>query len=324
MIPAAQERGAALITVLVLVAVIGAIAASALERLRFATALGANSSALDQARGYAGGVEMLITLQIDDLLARDPGSAPLEMDPAGQVRTISLPEGGTVTARVRDGANCFNLNSLAQGNVATGLRARPIGVAQFTGLLRVVGVPEGKAQQVAAAAADWIDSDTSALPGGAEDSAYASYRTANGLFVDASELRAVSGVTAELYQAVRPYLCALPVTDLSPINVNGLAPDQAPLLAMVSPEQIPADVARAAIAARPPGGWRSVQAFWNSPALTDRFPTTEIASQFAVRPQWVRLDIDGAIAGTELFETALVDARRAPSRVVQRSWARES
>jgi len=324
MTPAPREKGAALITVLVLVAVIGAVAASALERLRFATALAANASAVGQARAYADGVEMLVTLQIDDLLGRDTGSAPLEMEPSGQTRTITLPEGGTVTARIRDGGNCFNLNSLVQGNAAVGLRARPVGIAQFTGLMRVLGISDAKARQVAAAATDWIDSDTAALPAGGEDEVYRQYRTANSLFVDRSELRAVSGVTPEVYEALRPLICALPVTDLSPVNVNGLGPDQAPLLAMLSPEQIPADVARAAIAARPPGGWRSLQAFWNSPALADRFPTTETASQFAVRPQWVRVDIEGDFAGSDMFETSLIDARHAPSRLVQRSWMRES
>jgi general secretion pathway protein K len=45
-----RERGAALLAVLLLVAVMGAIAASALEKLRYSTALATNGAALDQAR----------------------------------------------------------------------------------------------------------------------------------------------------------------------------------------------------------------------------------------------------------------------------------
>lgn len=48
-----QERGAALLTVLLLVAVIAVLAATALEKLRLSTRLAANLIAIDQARGYA-------------------------------------------------------------------------------------------------------------------------------------------------------------------------------------------------------------------------------------------------------------------------------
>ena len=48
-----RERGAALLTVLLLVAVIAVLAATALERLRVSTRLAGNAAALDQARGLA-------------------------------------------------------------------------------------------------------------------------------------------------------------------------------------------------------------------------------------------------------------------------------
>ena len=44
------ERGAALLAVLLLVAVMGALTAAALEKLRLSTALAVNTAALDQAR----------------------------------------------------------------------------------------------------------------------------------------------------------------------------------------------------------------------------------------------------------------------------------
>ena len=51
--PKSGERGAALLTVLILVAVIAVLAATALEKLRLATRLGGNAVAIEQARGYA-------------------------------------------------------------------------------------------------------------------------------------------------------------------------------------------------------------------------------------------------------------------------------
>ena len=67
-----SERGAALLTVLLLVSVMAALAAGALERLRLSTALAVNNAALDQARAFAIGVESLLALKSDDVIALDP------------------------------------------------------------------------------------------------------------------------------------------------------------------------------------------------------------------------------------------------------------
>ncbi|PMZ86328.1 hypothetical protein, partial [Pseudomonas sp. FW305-42] len=53
------ERGAALLTVLLLVAVIAVLAGVALEKLRLATRLGGNAVALDQARAFSFAAETL-------------------------------------------------------------------------------------------------------------------------------------------------------------------------------------------------------------------------------------------------------------------------
>src|SRR3546814_8005854 len=107
--------------------------------------------------------------------------------------------------------------------------------------------------------------------GGAEDDTYARaaipYRTANRFVADASELRAMRGVTPAIYATLRPWICALPTSDLSPINVNTLRPDPAPLIAMLAPEQLPIGDARRPITARPLRGYASVEGFQNSGAI---------------------------------------------------------
>src|SRR5688572_26593498 len=64
------ERGAALLAVLLLVAVTGAIAAAAMEKLRLSRAVAVNAAALDLARGFAGGIEQLALVTIDDMTRR--------------------------------------------------------------------------------------------------------------------------------------------------------------------------------------------------------------------------------------------------------------
>jgi general secretion pathway protein K len=319
-----RERGAALLAVLVLVAIMGAIAASAVERLRLATALAMNNTALDQARAYAVGVETLLMLRIEDMQAQDREVTTLAGDWNGTVRQIPMPGGGLAEGAIRDGGNCFNLNSLVQGAPETGLSARASGLFQFAGLMQVLGVPERQSQAIAAASADWIDSDGATSQMGAEDSAYAGgerpYRTGNTLFADASELRAVLGMTPELYALLRPYLCALPTTDLSPLNVNTLRPADAPLLAMLMPGLVGVDRARGIIAARPAGGWTELEDFLRGSGLRVINLPMDALSQLQLSTRWFALDLKVGFQGAELEETALIDARLMPARVAMRRW----
>lgn len=320
----ASERGAALLAVLVLVVIMSAIAAGAFERLRLSTAMAMNGAALDQARGYALGVEDLLALRIDDLANEDSYVTTLAGDWNGTARRIPLPGEGLAVGTIRDGGNCFNLNSLVQGDVGAVLVQRPAAIEQFVALMTVVGLPEPAARRVAAAAADWIDSDSETGPQGAEDSAYAGgepvYRTGNTLLADPSELRAVAGVTPEIYRQLRPYLCALPAADMSAINVNTLLPRDAPLLAMFAPGRTRVDRVRGLIGARPPGGWRNTYDFWRSAEQAGLETSVDPMSQLQLKTYWFTIDLDVAFEGAEMEEWALVDARLAPAKVVARRW----
>jgi general secretion pathway protein K len=319
-----KEKGAALLAVLLLVAVTGAIAAVAIEGLRLSRAAAANATALDQGRAFADGVEQLAVLTIDDLIAQDPERTTLDGGWNGAVRQIALPGGAAAQVRVRDGGNCFNVNSVADGDRATTLVRRPSGVGQFMGLMMALGTGEADARRIAEAAADWVDSDALAGPGGAEDDAYmagaAPYRTGNTLFADPGEIRVLSGMSAEIYARVRPWLCALPVTDLSPININTLSPAQAPLLAMLAPGQLDAARARRIIEGRPGGGWPNQIAFWRTEALSELNLPLDVQLQPQLRTGWFALDVTVQVGESTFAEAVLVDARLQPSRVVARRW----
>jgi general secretion pathway protein K len=318
------ERGAALLAVLLLVAVTGAIAAAATERLSLSRAAALNSVALDQARAYALGIEQLALLTIDDLVVQSPERTTLAGSWNGAVRRVPLPGGGVAQLRVRDGGNCFNVNSVVEGDPRTVLARRNSGVLQLAGLMQVLGVPEGQARRVAEAAADWADSDTATGPGGAEDSAYASgpdpYRTANTLFEEPGELRFVAGMTPEILARLRPWLCALPSAELSPININTLLPEQAPLLAMLAPGRLEVERARRIIGARPAAGWSNQIEFWRIDALRDINPPLDVQLQLQMQTRWFALDVEVAMLDSEFTESALVDARLQPSRLVARRW----
>lgn len=318
-----SEAGAALLTVLLIVAVVSVVAANALEKMRLANRLGGNAIALEQARGYAMAAETLATTRIDALLARDGARVTLAGGWSGTPFALPV-AGGTATATVVDGGNCFNLNGLVIEEEPGIYVTRAESVVQFTRLMRLAGVPVQQGSGIAAATADWIDSDGDVQPQGAEDARYtgsaAPYRTGNILMTDVSELRAVAGVTPALYRQIARWVCAQPVAAVSRLNVNTLAPEQAPLLAMLFPDTLDVARARQLLLERPPQGFASTVAFFQRPALQGLAAGPEIAQQTAITTQWFNLGVSVSLGNTVLNQQALIDARARPARIVSRAW----
>ncbi len=321
-----RERGAALLAVLILVAITGAIAAASLEKLRLSRVVASNVVAIDQARQSAIGAEQLGMLIVNDLVTQDRTKTILAGNWNGAIRRVPMPGGGMVEARLRDGGNCFNVNSVVAGE-ADNLVRRGSGVDQFVALMVLRGVPEADARRIAEAAADWADTDTMAGPGGAEDAAYASgpqpFRTANVLFADVSELRLMPGMRADHFARIRPWLCALPVAELSSINVNTLLPGQALLLSVLTQGRLSEEAARRVLAMRPAAGWSNNVEFWRTDMLRALPIPLDVQQQPQVRTDWFVIDVRSLVGESEFFETVLVDARFQPVRLAQRRWARE-
>lgn len=322
--PPASERGAALLTVLLLVAVIAVLAGVALEKLRLATRLGGNAVALDQARAFSFAAETLAVFRISDLLSKNPDRVTLEGGWSGQPFALPIPN-GTATATVTDGGNCFNLNSLVV-EVTPGIYAAYTPArTQFARLIALVDPSARSPEAMAAAAADWIDSDNSPLDGGAEDNAYGggkrAYRTANTLMTDPSELRAVAGVSRLDYERLRPWICTLPVATPARINVNTVVPEQAPLIAMLG-QNFSVEAVRQALLQRPPKGFSNAGAFWSQSGLAGGAGGG--AGQTDVKTTWFALRVDVTLGGTRVEQNGLIDATALPARLVSRQWGEQS
>jgi general secretion pathway protein K len=332
-----SEEGAALLTVLLLVAILSVVTAVALERLTLASRMTRNIVSADQGRAYLLTAEQMAATRIGDLVKLRPDRTTLEGGWLGRDQAIQVP-GGRVTARIIDRGNCFNLNSLVKGpndefgsSVAGNedtLTGRPEGIEQFAGLMRLLGVDHVIALQVATSAADWIDTDATPGNGGAEDQYYSgltpSYRTANGLMADPSELLMVSSVTPEVYQRIRPWICTLPTTDLSPININTLLPDQAVLLAMLAPEALGLERARQVLAQRPLEGYGSVVAFWAQPAMARLTVPQSVKEQTVQKTRWFEVALRADLGGDIVDESVLMDAEKDRVRLVRRQWGEGS
>lgn len=300
------EEGAALLTVLLLVAVMSAMAVGVIDDIRFGLRRTANGEAISQARWYGLAAETLARRRLAHLAGPN---APATADWNG--KTFNFPiEDGSLQGRISDGSTCFNLNSVVDGAGET-YRRRELGAAQFTALLIALQVAPRQAEALTGALVDWIDSDTLREPGGAEDETYARgakpYRTAGVMLAEVSELRAVHGFTPAVYARLRPHVCALPTPILSPININALSQGQAPLVVMLTDGAVSLDAARRVIGARPSAGWADVMAFWRTPQLIDVQPGADVINQVTVRPRFFTLESqvnyrDAIVVATALFE----------------------
>src|SRR3954453_12172131 len=94
-----SETGAALLTVLLLVALIAVLAGAALEKLRLSTRLGGNAVAMDQARAYSYAAETLALTKVSDLLKTHSARVTLAGGWSGRPMPLPLP-GGVATAKV--------------------------------------------------------------------------------------------------------------------------------------------------------------------------------------------------------------------------------
>lgn len=321
--PKPQERGVALLTVLLLVAVMATFAAGVLEDIRFSLRRAANAQSVGQARWYAIGAEALVGSQLRRQFDLEGGRTTLRGDWEGKVLRFPV-EQGLIEAQLTDGVACFNLNGLVSGAPGQYVR-NPAGVDRFIALARAVGIADGEALALAGALVDWIDTDIRRGEAGAEDEAYsrgsAAYRTGGGLLAEVSELRAIRGFNQQVFGRLRPHICALPIPERSPINVNTLREEDAVLLTAMTEGKLSVAAARRVIAGRPADGWSDEAAFWKA-VPPDALPTG--AAGLETRSRYFNLATNIALGDAELASSALLEQDQSGAvTLVARRWTRD-
>jgi len=303
-----HEEGVALLTVLLLVAVMAAIAVGVLDDIRFGIRRTLNAATATQGQYFALGAEELARSRISRLLERD--AVRTSLDGGWNGKPIVFPiDGGQILARVSDATGCFNLNSLVMVGGGEPYVIRDQGVRQFAALITGLGLSNGP--KLAGGLAEWMDSNNVGAPG-TEDDSYLKgarpYRTAGVPLAEVSELRAVHGFDAPIYAALRPFVCALPTTDLSPVNINTLPVDRAVVLTALTEGGVSPGAARSVLAGRPTDGWRDMAAFWSQPAFAQMPADAPVRSQVDLRSRYFALDAEvtfaeGQVTLSSLFET---------------------
>lgn len=262
-----RQQGMALLVVLLILSLMTILAVTISERWQRSLQRTVNLQNQLQGKWYAlAGEELTKAILMQDIQDSFEKMHLAQLW-ATQGRVFPL-ENALLEIAVIDEQSCFNLNAINQTISANSAEATSDGrgypVKVLQQLLINLKVDEYEAEQIVAAIRDWIDEDDDPLINGAETNYYLSldppYMPANGPIKNVTELRAIKGIDAALYQRLRPFVCALP-QDRLVININTLREIQAPLLAALFLDQLEVDEARELISNRPREGWESVADF---------------------------------------------------------------
>ena len=206
------QSGVALITALLVVAIVAAIAAYLSLNQEVWIRQVENLADRSQAEEVRDGALELALKVLDDNAKKNNPTDDLTQEWARTLPPMPVAN-GTVAVRIFDAQARFNLNSLMRGNVPS----QP-DIAVFQNLLLSLGINP----MITDAVLDWIGPPGQPRPDGAESDYYLTltppYRAANQPLQSVEELRLVRGFSAKAVELLRPYVVALPMP--TPVNIN--------------------------------------------------------------------------------------------------------
>ncbi len=299
----AKQRGVALLVVLILLVMMSALAAKISQQFCRNLQKTHYQVSQQQLRWAMQAQEAEIKARLQASLSGENKTLTPEGDWHQPVETQG--EDYTVTARVEDAQDCFNVNNLlaaqpaAEGENAPVTTEKPAKQQTVEQLLTESGLSQSAAEEVYAQLLDYLDGDSLTAKGAAERDAWVGLQPArqpaNQMMSTIAELRLLPAFPAAAWAKVSKLLCALPDT-ASKVNVNTLTPAQAPVLAALFPGKLTTDDALRVLDQRPESGWENTEAFskvleQNFPQLKEDLP--KVADRIATTSRHFRVNYTG-------------------------------
>lgn len=243
-----QQHGLALISVLLIFAIVAVLAGSMIERQGLDIQRSGNLQALQQARAYSTGIEYAVRsgLQLD---YENDKEVDHLLEEWAKSHTYPLSP-GSAQIQIFDAQARFNINGLHPSSTN-----KTVQLQRFKNLLSELGLDEG----IAINTAKFIDKESQT-----DDdylSAEVPYRASYQLFKHPSELLLVQLVDAKSYRVLTPFITALPIA--ARLNVNTAS--NTVLSALASEWSLPE--ADKVISARGDEGFKKVDDFWGLPEV---------------------------------------------------------
>lgn len=286
-----KQRGVALISVLLAVALCTILATEILMAQSLQVQRAQNLFQRQQAYWYALGSEQFVKGLISKTAEDDKGVFNLEQNWAMDDMKFPV-DNGLIEGKVTDMSACFNLNSLYNKKLDEVARDKhkKVFVKYLTLLELTSDISE---EDLANNIVDWLDSDD--YPVGAvgyDGDMYASldfpYLAANSPMAAESELRLVYGFDTKVMLQLKDKFCVIPDSTKFAINVNTITDENPELLAAML--DVDKSKAESIIAARPEDGFEKIEDFW---ALKDVSGLKNVSdldkTQFTVNSKFFKL-----------------------------------
>lgn len=257
-----NEKGAALLSVLLLVTLISIVALSMVEvTLRSLK----RAQTVDRSSRVSWQVTSATELGLSEAARLSVATdRQLTKQTEGLGQDLTVPLGSSLLqGRITEASNCFNVNSFFIPD--SGTEPDVTALLAYRSLLEIVGFNEAEREALIDPLLDWFDPDSNARPAGAEDAYYTqlrpAYQTSSGRMVNITELRAVAGYTPEILEILKPFVCARPSEQIALLNLNTLEPEQAALLAIVLVSALDMQDTEEILGQRPSEGWQDMEEF---------------------------------------------------------------
>lgn len=301
-----KDSGGALITALLAVALMAAVALSLVEHMRAGLL---RAGVLDdrlQAEAYLDGAAAFSEAML--IRALGPAGRPAAPDGPwdGRARVFDL-EGGRLAGAIIDRHNCLNINALYSGGDQREADERA--ADRFRALFSALDLPLLESERLIAQASDWIDPDSSVRPGGAEDDGTGQRqrrRAANQPFTELAELRALPIMTPQLFARIEPFVCVLPTAVQLPLNLNSLRTDQGVLITAMTGGAVSPAAAAGVIFRRPSSGFSNLDQVWRDPAFVSLEGETARTALAVLRSDWFELRLDVQLDRAALSRRQLI------------------
>lgn len=294
---AIKQRGVALLTVLLILSVMITIAVSMTDRLTRGIRL-TQGIVYSQSAYWYGQAAADLGVMVLNQDFKDTDTVSLNQAWARQNFAFPL-QNGSISGTVKDMRSCFNVNALGKSDTSNNAdkgNNQMMELSEFQLLLTEIGISKKTAKIIAYSTKDWVDTNNVANdPQGAEDVYYKGlglpYLAAHHLMVDISELRAVRGVGQKTYDAIAPFLCAIPVSDQK-IDINTVSTKQPEILYALFGENsgLSLGALKKLLASRPKSGWKTVNQFISDPLLGKFNASGSITNQLSVTSDFFQLN----------------------------------
>lgn len=324
------QKGVALITVMLIVALIAILATQMTARLQLQMQRTNNVGSNQQAYWYAMGAEAFAKSVLKQSLEENENVISLGQIWAQGENTFPV-DFGEITGEITDLHSCFNLNALRteeeeNGQTATKSVARKA-FEELLLALNIEGVGDFEAESMADALTDWLDAnDSISSSGGAEDNDYAAkefpYLAANNYLASLAELRIIEHFTVDVINKLKDYTCVLPNTNTNQVNINTITQDKPEIL--VGMLGISQNEASQVLSNREDEGFENVDDFFALKELEKAKISAEQKAQFAVKSEYFKLKTTASFNNSYFAMSTIMKVENKNSiNVISRTIGRE-